>query len=926
MFSVRLPFAAWSNRFRARHALIGCGIAVGLVLAAGAAALVTLAQHDSLQDARRDLHNLAFLLSEETCRGFAAADHATTDLIALLRQDGVTTPSQFDAWGARHDLARRIVGLPYVNGIALVTPDGRLAAASPGWPVSATDPVAQRYFRALAGDPPRPPRISTPVHKDAAPAVLLASDVRSPAGSLLGFAAVSLDLASFQRLFSQVVIGPGASVALWRDDGVLLVRHPHQDAIPPGTNYGPLAAFRESMAERDRGLVEHPSLIDGVPRLVAPRSVGQFPLLLAVTESVAAVAVQSRPWVLAMTGATVLTEVVLAAIVMLGLRRLRDQERLNAARAAAVQAEAARALAESELQRERDQARHDQAARQDAMRFNQALGNMVQGLVMFDGNARLTVVNQRLSVLLGLPEHVLHPGMDYDSVVQAIIQYGNIPKDEVLAAIDRRKEMIAQHKRDRMIWELVDGRVFAITHQPMEEGWLAAYDDVSERRRADARLAYIARHDALTSLPNRAMFHERLELALAFARRGRLIALHCLDLDQFKTVNDTLGHPVGDCLLQSVAQRLAGQVRDVDTFARLGGDEFGIIQTAIDKPSDAAGLANRVIEIMDRPFVIGGHDICINASIGIALSPQDGTDADTLLKNADLALYRAKVDGRRTWRLFQADMDTELQARRSMEMELRTALACGQFELFYQPLIAVATRSPSGFEALLRWRHPTKGLVSPATFIPLAEETGLIVPIGDWVLRTACATAMTWPGHLRVAVNLSPVQFGSRDIIAMVTAALRQSGLPPERLELEITESAMMAETSATVATLHAFRSLGVHIAMDDFGTGYSSLSYLRRFPFDRIKIDQSFIRELGRQRDCGAIVRAIISLSRELGIAVTAEGVETPEQLRALVLARCTDLQGYLFSPPVPQQDVRGLLLGLEAVTELMPPVGLVA
>ena len=348
-------------------------------------------------------------------------------------------------------------------------------------------------------------------------------------------------------------------------------------------------------------------------------------------------------------------------------------------------------------------------------------------------------------------------------------------------------------------------------------------------------------------------------------------------------MNDTLGHPVGDRLLQAVAGRLQSCLRETDTIARLGGDEFAILETTIKSPLDATRLAERIIQVFAAPFEVEGHQIVIGVSIGIAFAPQDGLDADHLLKCADLALYRAKSDGRSVYRLFQTEMDARMQARRTMELDLQHALPADQLELFYQPLIDVQTKQIAGFEALLRWHHPTKGLISPDQFIPLAEETGIIVPIGEWVLRQACAAAANWPVELKVAGNSSPVQFKCHNLMGAIVSALGESGLPASRLELEITETVMLNDTEATLATLRQFQELGINIAMDDFGIGYSSLSYLRRFPFDRIKIDQSFVRELGKQTDCIAIVRAVTKLGIALGMAITAEGVETQEQLAAL-------------------------------------------
>jgi diguanylate cyclase (GGDEF)-like protein/PAS domain S-box-containing protein len=441
---------------------------------------------------------------------------------------------------------------------------------------------------------------------------------------------------------------------------------------------------------------------------------------------------------------------------------------------------------------------------------------------------------------------------------------------------------------------------------------LVAVVDVTERKQAEARIAYMAHHDALTGLPNRVMFHERLADALARVRRagaGPGLAVHCLDLDHFKSVNDTLGHPVGDLLLKAVAERLGAWVGEEALVARLGGDEFAVIQPLATGPDAAGELASRLIAVVAAPYEVQGHEVVIGASIGIAIAPDDGETAEELLRNADMALYRAKGEGRGASHFFEPEMDRRIQARRSLELDLRKALANGEFELFYQPLINLGSNAVTGFEALLRWRHPERGMISPAEFIPLAEEIGLIVPLGEWVLRQACSEAATWPGEIKVAVNLSPAQFRSRGVVQAVMSALAHSRLPPQRLELEITESVLLGETEANLATLHRLREIGARISMDDFGTGYSSLSYLRSFPFDKIKIDRSFVRELAERLDCVAIVRAVAGLGASLGIATTAEGVETPEQLERLRREGCTEVQGFLFSPPRPADEIVRLL-----------------
>ena len=442
------------------------------------------------------------------------------------------------------------------------------------------------------------------------------------------------------------------------------------------------------------------------------------------------------------------------------------------------------------------------------------------------------------------------------------------------------------------------------------DGYLVAVVDITERRKAEARIAYMAHHDGLTDLPNRELYQDRLREALERSERGnKRVAVLCVDLDLFKNVNDSFGHPMGDRLLRLVADRLRSQVRGNNLVARLGGDEFAVILASDVSPNEASAFASRLIKILSDCYEIDGIEVVIGASIGIALSPGDGETTEELMRNADMALYRAKSDGGGVHRFFEREMDRQAQKRRDMELDLRRAFANGEFELHYQPLVDIAADRISGFESLLRWRHPEKGMISPADFIPVAEDIGLIVSLGEWVLREACTEAVKWPADVKVAVNLSPVQFRSRNLVQVVVSALARSGLSPTRLELEITESLFLAETEANLAILHQLRELGISISMDDFGTGYSSLSYLRSFPFDKIKIDRSFVKDLAQRSDCVAIVRAISGLGRSLNITTTAEGVETMDQLAWLRAEGCNEVQGFLFSAAKPAAEVGKLL-----------------
>jgi diguanylate cyclase (GGDEF)-like protein len=447
-------------------------------------------------------------------------------------------------------------------------------------------------------------------------------------------------------------------------------------------------------------------------------------------------------------------------------------------------------------------------------------------------------------------------------------------------------------------------------------GWVATHEDITEQREKESQIAHMAHHDALTDLPNRALLRDDLEAALARVPRGEQLAVLYIDLDHFKSINDTLGHSVGDELLKAVAGRLRGCVRETDTIARLGGDEFAIIQTAIDGPLDAEELARHLGEVIREPFDVDGHRVLADASIGISIAPNDGTDPDQLFRQADMALYGAKGDGRGTFRFFETAMDARVKKRRALETDLRRALENGEFELYYQPLVNLERNEVCSCEALLRWHHPERGMVSPAEFIPVAEESGIIVALGEWVLREACAEAASWPEDITVAVNVSPVQFRNQTLALKVIDALNESGLAAHRLAIEITEAVLMQDSEATLSTLHQLRGLGVRIVMDDFGTGYSSLSYLRSFPFDKIKIDRSFINDVSEKDDASSIVQAVTSLARDLKVTTTAEGAETQAQMDKIRALGCTEMQGYLFSRPVPASELakRFATRGLES------------
>lgn len=532
-----------------------------------------------------------------------------------------------------------------------------------------------------------------------------------------------------------------------------------------------------------------------------------------------------------------------------------------------------------------------------------ALDNMVEGLCMFDAQQRLITCNPQFAQIYDLPGRLLRPGTAFAEILNHQITSGTAEGTTDNSVQEFMDEV--RNVREHSEIELPNGRIIDIHRRQLANGgWIATHEDITESRRAADQIAYLANHDPLTGLPNRAFFRDQLERAVANAERGQAFALLCLDLDRFKSVNDTMGHAAGDELLKQVADRLRQAARAGDVVARLGGDEFAIIQFPVDRRGDVSSLAGRIVASLGKPYHINGVEVLSGTSVGIALAPSDTVDMADLLQKSDLALYRAKADGRGSYRFFEGGMDSVLRKRRLLEVELRSALSSGEFELYYQPILDLESDAITSFEALLRWEHPIRGVISSGEFIPVAEDCGLIIPIGEWALREACKEAAGWPNDVKVAVNLSPVQFKDRRLVSTIENALAESGLSPARLELEVTESVLINDPDTVLKMLEQIHALGVSISMDDFGTGYSGLSYLRSFPFDKIKIDQSFIKDISNS-DSLAIVHATVELSSRLGLTTTAEGVETAEQLAILQAQGCNNIQGFYVGKPLPALHV---------------------
>jgi len=663
-------------------------------------------------------------------------------------------------------------------------------------------------------------------------------------------------------------------------DGTMLARYPHNEAII-GQNLN-TAPVQQLLRGSDFGTTRLFSPVDGEDRLASAYALTGFPLSIVATMKVSTALADWREQTRFLIAAAALSALVIAITLFLIVRKLSAQHR-NSERRLALEKE----------------------------RLDTAINNMAQGLLLYDRDDRIVLLNQRYLEMFHLSPEIVKPGMHFRELIAYRKSVGSF-KGDVDAFCHNIMRHVKLNKVSHNVVETDDGRLIETMVQPLTNGgWVVTQEDVTERRSAERQIAHLAHYDALTDLPNRVLFRERLERELERIKRGEQLAMLYIDIDEFKSVNDSLGHPVGDELLKAVASRLRSCVRDTDFVARLGGDEFAIVQTGISQPSDVMELVKRIYDSIREPYECLGHHVTTDASIGIALAPHDGSDLDQLLKSADLAMYGAKADGRRTYRFFEAEMDARVKARRTLELDMRQAIVDGTFEIHYQPVVNLRNNEIVGCEALLRWRHPVRGMISPADFIPVAEETGLICEIGDWVLATACAEAMNWPPNIRLAVNVSPVQFRSHAFSLKVANTLATTGLAASRLELEITEAVLIRDDDAALTLLQHLRNIGVRIALDDFGTGYSSLSYLRRFPFDKIKIDRCFVDGIEEVDGSSAIVQAVINIANAQSMTTTAEGIETEPQREMLRDLGCTEMQGFLFSRPLPVEQIRTLLLG---------------
>ncbi|MHC2619026.1 diguanylate cyclase (GGDEF)-like protein [Bradyrhizobium huanghuaihaiense] len=873
-FGSRLYDQAFARSGPIRWLVVG-GTLLIAAIAVGATLMAQNFRERALRNSGRELENTVLMLAhhfDQQLQDFAVIQK---DFVDHVRTIGISNAEDYRKRLSGQDIHRmlrsKIEALPYIGGVNIIDADGNLINSSTAWPAPKVNVADRAYFRTFKYDPYSPDVLIEPLHSRISGAwtILLVRRIVGPNGEFMGVVGRGIEPANFEKFFESVVLGEGATISMLHRDGTLLARYPHSSELM-GRNFrtGPFEQQRVFGLDHFAGRFMSP--VDGEDRLIASHALPHYPILMMATTTRAAALTDWREQIGILVSVAASSALAIAGVLIAIVRKLLEQHRLSRERLTL-----------------------------EKQRLDRAVNNMTQGLLLFDADRRLVVCNQRYIDMYGLSAAVVAPGCSFHDIIAHRKTTGSFTGD-----VDQYCERVLRdiHVRNSMVVDTADGRSIQVLNEPLVDGgWVATHEDITERRRIEERITHLAHYDALTDLPNRAMFHEHLRQELAAIVDGEEVAVHYIDIDEFKGVNDALGHLVGDELLKSMAASLSRCAGPTDFVARLGGDEFAIVQSAVTSPDQVNDLVARIFQAIRTPFDCMGHHLTSDASIGIALAPGHGTALDQILKNADLAMYAAKSAGRRTYRFFEPEMDAKVRERRQLEIDLRHAIARGGLEVYYQPCLGLKDDRITGCEALVRWRHPERGMVSPAEFIPIAEDTGLINEIGEWVLATACRDAAGWPDDIRLAVNVSPVQFKSGTLALKIMAALAASNLPASRLELEITEAVLIRDDDTALAILHQLRAIGVRIALDDFGTGYSSLSYLHRFPFDKIKIDRCFVEDIAGPDGSASIVQAVVNLASARRMATTAEGVETEEQQRLLRTLGCTEMQGYLFSAAKP-------------------------
>ena len=849
-------------------------------IAIGTTIMVDSFRERALDSNGRELENTVQLITRHFDQQLQDFSIILKDIDTRIRTGGVTSErfrGQLSTLDWHEELRAEVSAYSDAAGINVFDANGGLVNSSEVWPIPDVNVSDREYFKAFkSGTETAPIQVELLRGRIAGGwGTIIAHKLTGPKGEFIGVVTRTIVPATFEKYFASVALGEGAAISMYKRDGILLARYPHIDSMI-GSHVRSSPIYRYISSPGSRGTIRLTSPIDGQERLASAQALRSFPIAIVASITVDSALAEWRDQTQLLIIVAALSAIIITVMLLLFVRKLLQQHRT------------------------------------EKQRLDTAINNMSQGLLLYDSAERLVVCNRRYISMYGLSPEVVKPGLGFRDLIAYRKKTGSF-KGDVDAFVSTVRRNVIGGEITHSTVETGDGRLILIVNQPLKKGWLTTHEDITERTRAEEQIRHLAHYDALTDLPNRALFHERLRQELASATADRQLAVLYIDIDEFKSVNDSLGHMIGDELLKSVARRLGACIESADFVARLGGDEFAIVKTGAKDPDEVANLAKRALDAIRAPYDCLGHQMTSDASIGIAIAPQHGSDLDQILKNADLAMYAAKSAGRRTWRFFEPAMDAQVRARRELEIDLRKAIADQALEIYYQPCLSLQSDRITGCEALVRWRHHERGMISPAEFIPIAEETGLINELGEWVLAKACMEASAWPEGISLAVNVSPVQFKSGTLTLKIVAALAASGLPAHRLELEITEAVLIRDDEAALEILHQLRAIGVRIALDDFGTGYSSLSYLQRFPFDKIKIDRCFVNDL-TEADGSSIVQAVVNIAAARHMTTTAEGVETERQQELLRGLGCTEMQGYLFSAPKPAEAVRRILLAHHA------------
>ena len=843
---------------------------------------VILKYFDDVQSDRRDAEranrNFAMVFEENVLRSIGEIDKSLLYLRRSIESRKNTT--DFATIANTTDVLSEII-----VQVAIIDADGMMRASNAGpQPAPLVDLSDREHFRAHLHSTGDKLFISKPVigRVSGKWSVQFTRRFLNSDKSFGGVVVASLDPEHLTKFYDKIDFGSSVSISLLGDDGVIRSSGGSAGGYKLGQDLSDTEMFKRLQAGTNVTFEDN-GFAEGGAQVVTLRKVRGNPLWVSVSSNKAEIYKDSAAALkLNATIASVLTLIILAAM-----------ERILKTEA---------------------------KARLKAEQLQLTLENMSQGIMLVTRDLQIPIINGRCGELLDLPDEFIKHPPRFDQLVDYQTQHGKFRH----AATSNGREFFENPAKTNVSGQLAvcerlmpNGTVIEVRSGHLPDGsFVQTFTDITKRWEAEAHVARLAAEDPLTGLPNRRVFRSTLDQmtrlahpAVRDAQNKGEFAVLFLDLDRFKVINDTLGHRIGDLLLQEVAKRLKLALRATDILARLGGDEFAIVVPSFITRSTIEVLANGLIVAVGQPYEIDGYRIRSSISIGIAVGPQDGETVDDLLMAADLALYSVKAGNRGTYKFYEKAMNRELNDRRQIEVDLREAIERNELELHYQPIINLQRNTITGFEALARWRHPVKGMVPPALFIPVAEDSGLIMPLGEWALREACRKAAQWPDDLHIAVNLSPMQFQAPNLFSLIEGILSETGLAPHRLELEITERLFMENSESTLSTLRRLKELGVRISLDDFGTGYSSLSYLRSFPFDKIKVDRAFISDLKESSDHVVIVQAVVSIARALGMTTTAEGVETEEQQKFLVTLGCDEVQGYLYSAPVPIETVPELI-----------------